>query len=126
MVARSVVQSRSLTVVRTSLNSFNVVSVVEERLALRPPPAEEDVVGDEPPVTEGVFKVSQLQNLQSQLQQASREELPVETALEIVLRVCSSRGGAPPAWEAASAASIDAVVKQFDHQCILLDKRNAC
>ena len=90
--------------------------VDEERLALRPPPAEEDVVGDEPPVTEGVFKVSQLQNLQSQLQQASREELPVETALEIVLRVCSSRGGAPPAWEAASAASIDAVVKQFDHQ----------
>ena len=90
--------------------------VDEERLALRPPPAEEDVVGDEPPVTEGVFKVSQLKNLQSQLQQASREELPVETALEIVLRVCSSRGGAPPAWEAASAASIDAVVKQFDHQ----------
>ena len=90
--------------------------VDEERLALRPPPAEEDVVGDEPPATEGVFKVSQLRNLQSQLQQASREELPVETALEIILRVCSSRGGAPSAWEAASAASIDAVVKLFDHQ----------
>lgn len=88
----------------------------EERLALRPPPAEENVVGDEPPVTEGVFKVSQLQNLQNQLKQASREELPVGAALEIMLRVCSSRGGAPGPWEAASTDAIDAVIKQFDHQ----------